>query len=443
MNYNRLGVLAATAALAFAACSSGSATTAPSESAAASSGGSAAASSAAAGGNCSIKIATELPMQGSELAASQPIVNGVKLAISQHGAETGCTVDFPDSAQYDDALNGAHDPQTGAKNMNAIAADPSFMAVIGPVNSSVAKVQIPVSNEAGLLQCSPANTNPGLTKPDFGALDVRKARPNDINYIRTVTTDDYQGPAAAKYLIQKLGKKSVYIIDDTETFGKGIADAFEKEFKAEGGTVVAHDGVPKTTTDYTSVLTQAAAKKPDAIYFGGVTATGGARILNAAVQAGMGDIPFVGPDGINDGSAETKDSFLNLAGANAKNAYATLAGIGDFPAKAQFNTDYKAMFGMDPTGYAATGYACAQVVLDAVKRAVAGGASTSDQAALREAIRKAAVDPSVKYDTILGTIGFDANGDTTQKIISIYAFDPSGAGGKGDWAFKEQIDYAQ
>ena len=60
-----------------------------------------------------VKIATELPMQGSELAASQPIINGVKLAIKQHGAETGCTIDFPDSAQYDDALNGAHDPQTG------------------------------------------------------------------------------------------------------------------------------------------------------------------------------------------------------------------------------------------------------------------------------------------------------------------------------------------
>jgi branched-chain amino acid transport system substrate-binding protein len=221
------------------------------------------ASSGGGTGNCNINIATELPMQGSELAASQPIINGVKLALSKAGGKAGnCTVNFPDSAQYDDALNGAHDPQTGAKNMTTITSDPSYMAVIGPVNSSVAKVQIPISNEAGLLQCSPANTNPGLTKPDQGALDVRKSRPNDINYIRVVTTDDYQGPAAAQYIIQKLGKKSVYIIDDTETFGKGIADAFEAEFKKEGGTVVAHDGVPKTTTDYTSILTQAAAKKP-------------------------------------------------------------------------------------------------------------------------------------------------------------------------------------
>lgn len=437
MRYTKVGVLAAAAVLVFSACS-GSATTAPSESA----GTSAAPSESAGGGGgtaCTVKIATELPMQGSELAASQPIVNGVKLALQQAGNKAGnCTIDFPDSAIYDDALNGAHDPQTGAKNMAAIAADPSYMAVIGPVNSSVAKAQIPISNEAGLLQCSPANTNEGLTKPEFGALDIRKARPNDINYIRTVTTDDNQGPAAAKYMITKLGVKNVYIIDDTETFGKGIADNFEKEFKAEGGTVVAHDGVPKTTTDYTSILTQAAAKKPDGIYFGGVTATGGARILNAAVQVGLGNIPFVGPDGINDGSAATKDSFLNLAGDNAKNAYATLAGIGDFPGRDKFNADYKAAFGTDATGYASTGFACAQVVLDAIARA-SQSANTSDQAAFREAIRKAAVDTTVKYDTVLGTISFDANGDTSQKIVSIYAYDP----GTKNWVFKEQLDFAQ
>ncbi|MFM2105730.1 MAG: hypothetical protein RL338_762 [Chloroflexota bacterium] len=437
MKYTRLGVLAATAALAFTACTGGGeATTAPEETA---SGGEATPAPAA---ECTVKIATELPMQGSELAASQPIVNGVKLALKQAGNKAGdCTVEFPDSAIYDDALNGVHDPQTGAKNVAAIAADPDFMAIIGPVNSSVAKVQIPITNEAGIFQCSPANTNPGLTKPEFGALDVRKARPNDINYTRLVTTDDYQGPAAAKYILENLGKTKVYVIDDTETFGKGIADEFIKYLEANGGTVVGRDGVPKTTTDYSSILTKAASLGPEAIYFGGVTATGGARILNAAVQAGLGDIPYVGPDGINDGSGETQDSFLNLAGANAKNSYSTLAGIGDFPAKAQFNADYLAEFGEDATGYAAIGFGCAQVVLDAIARAAASGADVADKAAFREAVRKAAVDTSVVYKTILGDVSFDANGDTTQKIISIYAY--TDAGGKVDWAFKEQLDYAK
>ena len=123
-------------------------------------------------------------------------------------------------------------------------------------------------------------------------------------------------------------------------------------------------------------MTAAKALNPESIYFGGVTATGGARILLAAQQAGLGDVPYVGPDGINDGSGETKDSFLNLAAAAAKNSYSTLAGIGDFPGKAQFDTDYKAEYGIDATGYAGTGFACAQVVIDALNRA--GATSPAD-----------------------------------------------------------------
>ena len=99
------------------------------------------------------------------------------------------------------------------------------------------------------------------------------------------------------------------MIDDTETFGKGVAGAFDAEFVKRGGTVVKHDAAPKTTQDYVSIMTAAKALNPESIYFGGVTATGGARILLAAAQAGLADIPYVGPDGINDGSGETKDSF--------------------------------------------------------------------------------------------------------------------------------------
>jgi len=319
--------------------------------------------------------------------------------------------------------------------MQALVANPNVEAVIGPLNSSVAKVQIPLSNAAGLLQCSPANTNEGLTKPEFGALDIRKTNPTKINYVRVVTTDDNQGPAAARYILQNLNQKTVYIIDSTDTFGKGIADNFQKYFEANGGTVVARDGAPKTTTDYTALLTAAKSKNPGAIYFGGVTADGGARILKTAIQLGL-DVPFVGPDGIYDGSAATKDSFLNLTGDDAKNAYATAAAVGDFPGREDFAKRFKAEYGSDPTGYSATGYACAQVVLDALKRA---GPTATDVKDLREKLRAAAVDPSITYTSVIGSFKFDANGDTSQKIISFYKYDPT----TKDWAFKEQIDFAK
>jgi len=388
------------------------------------------------GSKGTVYIGIELPQQGSELAASEPIINGIKLAVKDAGGVAGnYKVEIPNSVILDDAKDGAHDPQTGAVNMGTLATNEQVVGVIGPLNSSVAKVQIPISNEAGLLQCSPANTNEGLTKPEFGAKDVRKAFPDRINYVRVVTTDDNQGPAAAKYILEVLKKKSVYIIDDTETFGKGIADNFQKYLEANGGTTVGRDGVPKTTTDYSAILTAAAAKKPEAIYFGGVTATGGARILKAAVQAGLGDVPYIGPDGIYDGSAATKDSFLNLAGDDAKNSFATAAAVGDYPGRQEFTDKYKKEFGKDPTGYSATGYACAQVVLDAIKRA--GDAANMKE--LREKVRAAAVDTSITYKSVIGEFKFDANGDTSQKIISFYGYDPA----TKDWVFKEQLDFAK
>jgi len=415
MKLRKFSVVAVGAVLALSACGGGSSTNL----------------------NKAVQIAVELPFQGSDKAASDPILNGIRLAVKQAGGKVGdFTVTVPNSAVFDDALNGAHDPQTGANNMTKIVGDPNYIAVVGPVNSSVAKAQIPISNAAGLLQCSPSNTNTALTVGD--AAKALRTKPN--NYIRVVTNDAIQGPAAAAYIITVLKKTSVYIIDDTETFGKGIADSFEGEFKKRGGTVVKHDAAPKTTQDYVSIMTAAKALNPQSIYFGGVTASGGARIALAAAQVGL-TVPFVGPDGINDGSGETKDSFLNLANAVAKNAFSTLAGPGTFEGKAKFDADYKKEYNIDATGYAGQGYACTQVVLDALARAAA--TNPKDNAALREAVRVAGTDTAHEYTLDVGKVKFDANGDTSQLIVSIYSFDAAAANGKGDWKYETQVDAAQ
>ena len=145
--------------------------------------------------------------------------------------------------------------------MTTLVADAAVVGVVGPFNSSVAKVQIPISNEAGLLQCSPANTNPDLTKGDAGK-QLRAKNPDKINYVRVATTDDIQGPAVAQFGIQTLGLKKVAIIDDTETYGKGIADAFEAEWTKLGGEVVGREGAPKGTTDYIRDPDQVQGRQP-------------------------------------------------------------------------------------------------------------------------------------------------------------------------------------
>jgi len=414
MKLRNIGVLATVAVVAFSACNQ---------------------PPAASGGATkgTVNFAIELPQQGSEKAASDPIINGIKLAVKDAGgAAGGYKIEIPNSVIKDDALNGVHDPQTGAANMSQLVAIPEVIGVIGPLNSNVGAAQIPISSAAGLAHCSPANTNPDLTKGEAAA-DLRGGKPN--NYIRVVTTDDVQGPAAAVYTFETLGAQSVYIIDDTEIFGKGVADTFETAFEEAGGTVVKRDGAPRTTQDYVSLMTAAAALNPEAIYFGGVTASGGARIYQAAQQAGLEDIPYIGPDGINDGDAATPDSFLNLAGdAAEEGVYSTLAGIGTFEGKEEFDAAYEAEYGIAATGYAAQGYTCAQIFLDALERA--GATNPADLTALREAMRVAVTDTSITYETVQGDIQFDEFGDTSQLIVSIYSVEG------GSWLFEEQVDYA-
>src|SRR5206468_5875669 len=129
---------------------------------------------------------------------------------------------------------------------------------------------------------------------------VKDLRPTGkVTYFRVCTTDNIQGPAGADYAIDKLGKKKVYILDDTETYGKGIADNFEKEFKAKGGTVLGHDGVPKGTTDYSSIFTKIAATSPDLLYYGGTSSNGIPQARKQMKGAGL-DIPLMGGDGVVD-----------------------------------------------------------------------------------------------------------------------------------------------
>ncbi len=408
MKFARVGAVVATAAIVVAAC-----------------GG-------AGSSGKTITIGITLPLSGSALASAGPADKGARLAIKEFKLD-GYTIKVD---VKDHAVNGVHDPQQGAKDMTGLAADSTVVGVVGPFNSSVAKVQIPISNEAGLFQCSPANTNPDLTKGDAGK-QLRGKQPDKINYVRVATTDDIQGPAVAQYGVNKLGLKKVAIVDDTETYGKGLADAFSAEWIKLGGTVVGREGAPKGTTDYTAILTKFKQASPDAVFYGGVTATGGGLVRKQMPQSGLGDLAYLGGDGIQDGpgTAANAGSFINIAGAAAANSFSSVAAIAEYPGKADFDARYKAEYKEDAGAYSASGYACAQIILQAIKTAAAKGDVT------REAVRAAGSDPNTTFETVLGPVKFDAVGDTNQKIISLYKVDLTAAGGKGDWVFDSQVDY--
>lgn len=412
MKFARVGAAIAAAAIVVAAC-----------------GGS-------SGGGKTLKIGISLPLSGSSLASAGPARDGALLAIKEANAAGTVKGYTLEASILDHSVNGQYDAQQGAKDMTTFASDTSVMAVVGPFNSAVAKVQIPISNQAGLLQCSPANTNPDLTKGD-GGKQLRTANPDKINYVRVATTDDIQGPAVAQYAYNDLGLKKVAIIDDLSVYGKGIADAFAAEFTKLGGTVVDREGADPKTTDYSPILTKFAGLSPDSVFFGGVTANGGGLARKQMPQAGLGSLPFLGGDGIQDQNGSVQGSFINIAADAAANSYSSVAAIHDIPGAADFATKYQAEYKQDPGAYSASGYACAQVIIQALAAAAAKGDVT------REAVRAAGVDTATTFNTVLGPVQFDAVGDTNQKIISLYKVDMTASGGKGDWVFVKQINYGQ
>lgn len=338
----------------------------------------------------------------------------------------------------DGAIDGIANPQQGARDITSFVADPSVIAVIGPYNSSTAQAQIPISSEAGLLQCGIATTNPGLTiGADAAALHSPLAP--GITYVRVVGTDDVQSAAIAHYAHDRLGLERIAVIDDTDTFGKGVADRFEDAWTGLGGTIVGRQGAPGTTSDYLPILSAFAGAAPDALLFGGTTATGAGIVRRQMVQAGLGDLPFLAGEGLVDGSGDDAGSFISIAGDAAANSWSASASVADYPGRAAFETAYRDRFGGSPAAYANDAYACAQLIVAAIERVAATGPVT------REAIRAAVTDPAVSVETVLGPIAFDANGDPSVKTSSLYrtdlTVDPDPAvPGTGAWIPVERID---
>jgi branched-chain amino acid transport system substrate-binding protein len=322
---------------------------------------------------------------------------------------------------------------------------------VGPYNSAVAKAQIPVSNDAGLLQCSPANTNELLTKPPV-ALDYRSKHPTRIAYIRVATTDDIQGPAMSVYAFNELGLRNIAVVDDVTTFGYGVADNFANAFKDLGGNVPYREGATPDTVDFNGIISSLPGDI-DGLYYGGVVSSGAGLLLKQLRQQGI-TVPFLGPDGIKNGSGKDKGSLITVAGVDAAtDTYGTVATIGDFESlglgdrQKAFRDAYVERFKSEsefqnPGAYSAAGYACAQVVLTSLAAFLEANPD-ADLAAIREGVRAYAADPANSFDTVLGTTSFDENGDIAQKFISFYKVDQAALDGAGDWAFLEQQDFGQ
>ena len=233
-------------------------------------------------------IGLDMPLSGPAAFRGLPIQNAVKMAIDEVNASGGVGGSQLRLDSRDDAGTPpkSQDPDRGATNANAFVADPRMIAMIGPAASGVAHSEIPITNAAGLLQCSPANSDPGLTKPRDGALDLRSAAPERINYIRTAPADDIQNPAIASFMYNDLGARTALVVDDTGD-GRAIADGVDAAFKALGGTVVRRALNPGSDPSSLLDSISASGDAPGAVFFGGFADTGAPELRIAMKDHGL------------------------------------------------------------------------------------------------------------------------------------------------------------
>ena len=290
-----------------------------------------------------------------------------------------------------EALDDQHNPTQAVLAANKLIADPDVLGVVGHFNSSCTKPASAIYHEGRLTQVTPASTNPEISKQGFDT------------FFRVCATDDVQAPAAAAFARDELKAERIAIIDDETTYGRGLADQFEKKFKAMGGTVLRHDGITQGEKDYMPLLTQIRSVKPELIFYGGVYPEL-ALLLKQAKKVGLHAV-WMGGDGIYD------VTLIQLTGVAAEGIYSTMLGVDphSIPAAKDFIARYEARYG-EIGSFSAYGYDAANVLIEAMRRA-----GKKDREAVLAEMKKMKDFPG-----ILGAVNFDEHGDAVGKSVGIF-----------------------
>jgi branched-chain amino acid transport system substrate-binding protein len=384
-------------------------------------GGSSSSTGAASGegGGKELTIASDLPLQGSAKDSSVSTNNAIKVYLESVGYKAGnYKIKFK---EYDDstAAKGAWDDATCTKNANDHVANTDEVAVMGTFNSGCAKIEAPILNQdpGPMLMVSHANTNPGLTKKWDAGEPETYFPTGKRNYARVITTDDYQGAAAARYAAQKLGVKKVYILNDNQTYGQGVAKAFSDEATKLGIQILGNEAWDVKQTSYSALFTKIKAKAPDMIYLGGIYDNNGGQLVKDKVAV-LGDnsaVKIMGPDGFT-GYPE----LLKLA--QAQGMYLTFAGLSKDQleqgggAAAKLLAAYKAKYNSEPAAsYALYGVAAVQVILAAIAKSDGTRKGVTDAVLSGEGITIPAAESVIGKELKIDP----ATGDTTSKDITV------------------------
>jgi branched-chain amino acid transport system substrate-binding protein len=350
-----------------------------------------------------LTIYSSLPLQGDNRPQSEDVIRGEKMALEKAGGKAGKYKIKYVSLDDATAATGKWEPGKVSENARKAVGDDNTIAYLGEFNSGASAISIPLLNEAGILQVSPSNTYVGLTRSEGAEKgEPQKYQPSGKpTFARVVPADHIQAAAQVSYMKDN-GVTKLYILNDKEVYGKGIADQVEKIATAQGIKVLGNDGIDTKAANFRALASKIKSAGADGFFFGGITQNKGVQVFKD-VAAANSNIKMFGPDGVAESAFSEK-----LGSTVEKNVYITNPTLDpkEYPPAAQdFFKEFKAKYGKDPEPYAIYGYEAMGVTLDAIK-------NTGDKGNDRQAV----VDEMFKTkgrESVLGTYDIDENGDTT------------------------------
>ncbi len=352
-------------------------------------------------GSNSLTIYSSLPLQGDSRPQSQAVVNGEKIALDEAGGKVGPYAIKYTSLDDSTAAAGKWDPGAVSNNARKAAQDKSTIAYLGEFNSGASAISIPILNQAGILQISPSNTYVGLTREGGEPGEPDKYYPTGKRtYGRVVPADHIQAAAQVSYM-KDAGCTTVYILNDKEVYGLGIATTVAKNAQTAGLKVAGNEGLDPKAANYRSIATKIKSSGADCIFFGGITDNNAVQLWKDLYAANP-TAKLFGPDGV------AESAFASKIGPSEKNTYITNPTLDPklYPPSAQkFFATYKKQFGIDPEPYAIYGYEAMTDALLAIKNA-------GDKGNDRQAVIDAFFNLKDR-DSVLGKYSIDKNGDTT------------------------------
>jgi branched-chain amino acid transport system substrate-binding protein len=326
-----------------------------------------------------IKVAVAGPITGSDAAVGEQMRRGAEMGVKDVNAKGGLLGKQLQFQIGDDAC----DPKQAVAIANKFAVS-GVTFVAGHYCSSTSIPASAVYADAGIIEISPASTNPAYTD------DAAKKGWNNI--FRVCGRDDVQGKVAGAYIAERFKGKPVAIIDDKTTYGKGLADETRKALRAHGVTEVVSDEINQGDKDFSALVSKMKSANVGVIYFGGYYTEAG-LIVRQAKDQGL-NATLIG------GDALVTAEFWTITGAAGAG---TLMTFSPDPRKIAVAQPVVAEFqkqGYDPEGYTLYTYAAVQVYAQAVAQA-----KSTDVDAVAKIMH------SAKFDTVLGNIGFDQKGD--------------------------------